>query len=118
SNQMAGLTDRLIDYAVDNPDKFTGEPLNAMVDNFGGITASYIDDFQSALGSDGVQDWAVDQRGIGLGIGAPGEGNSELAGDWLKIIGHDEAATAQAWGASEALMYEQLKNVPKGYGGQ
>lgn len=109
SNYMADLTDRLVDYATDNPDKFTGEPLNAMVDNFGGITAAYIDDFQAALASPGTEDWAVDQRGIGLGIGAPGEANADLASEWMQIIGHDEAATAQVWGASEALMYGQLE---------
>lgn len=118
SNHMAGLTDRLIEYATDNPEKFTEGSLSPMVDNLGGITASYIDDFQRAMGDGGVEEWAIDQRGVDLALGSPGGDNAALAGEWMQIIGHDEAATAEVWGASEALMYSQMESAGENYGGE
>jgi hypothetical protein len=61
------------------------------------------------MGSDGTEDWAVDQLGADLSLGSPGHG--DLASDWLRIVGHDQGATAEVWGASEGLMYNQLKSV-------
>src|SRR5699024_8159752 len=78
----------------------------------------YIDDFQRAMGDGGVEEWAIDQRGFNLALGAPGDDNAALAGDWLKIIGHDEVATAEVWGASEALMYSQMESAGENYGGE
>jgi hypothetical protein len=109
TDRMASLADRLIDHVTSNPDEFTDGPRSQMLDNFGAITVAYIDDFHQAMGSDGTEDWAVDQLGADLALGSPG--NEDLASDWLRIIGHDQGATAEVWGASEGLMYNQLENA-------
>lgn len=109
TSRMASLADRLIDHVASNPDEFTSGPKSQMLDNFGAITAAYIDDFHQAMGSDGTEAWAVDNLGADLSLGSPG--NEDLASDWLRIIGHDQGATAEVWGASEGLMYNQLESV-------
>jgi hypothetical protein len=109
TDRMASLADRLIDHVSANPAEFTDGPKSQMIDNFGAITVAYIDDFHQAMGSDGTEDWAIDQPGADLSLGSPG--NDALASDWLRIIGHDQAATAEVWGASEGLMYNQLESA-------
>jgi hypothetical protein len=63
------------------------------------------------MGSPTSVSWAIDQPGADLALGSPGDENDALASDWLRIIGHDQGATAEVWGASEGLMYNQLENA-------
>lgn len=101
------VADQIIDYAAEHRDKFTEAPMNAMMDNFGNITAAYMDDFHRAMASPGDEHWALN-RGAGLDLGSPSDENAERAGEWLKLMGTDQVATAKAWAASEALMYDQM----------
>jgi hypothetical protein len=111
TDRMASLADRLIDHVTANPGEFTEGPKSHMIDNFGAITVAYIDDFHQAMGSPGTEGWAADQLGADLSIGSSGDENEALVSDWLRIVGHDQGATAEVWGASEGLMYNQLESV-------
>ncbi|WP_100447833.1 hypothetical protein [Glycomyces xiaoerkulensis] len=112
--QMSMLADRVIETVTDDPDRFTTGGLNEMTDNFGGITASYIDDFQRSMASDPDSDMWIDSGGDLSSIA----GDQELAGEWLKVVGHDEGGMSQVWGASEALMYDQMTNAADNHDGQ
>lgn len=109
NHRMAALTDRLIDHVLEHRDEFTGGPRSGMLDNFGSITATYIDDFQRAFATADSVEWTVDQPGADLSIGSPGDENLDRASDWLRVVGHHQGAIAEVWGASEALMFHQLE---------
>jgi hypothetical protein len=100
------VADKVIDYATENRHKFTKEPMNDMMDNFGNITAAYMDDFHRSIASPTTQGWAVD-RGPSLDLGS----DATQAGKWLKLMGSDEIASATVQAASERLMYDQIQTA-------
>lgn len=115
TEQMRGLTRELVEYVGDNPSTFAGPDatMDAMLDNFGNITAHFIDDFhQSQTSSESLDDAWVPETGTDSPLFGTHDSREESDVDrWLQVIGHDKGATAVVWGASDALMTSELGNV-------
>lgn len=120
NEERATFTERLIADTIVEPERFVTGNLSEMLDNFAGITTTYIDDFQRELSSESVN-WAANWGGVALSFdrvaGLLPDGRDPMS-NWLWMIGHDEAAMGEVWGASEALLHEQLGRAPEHYNGQ
>lgn len=122
TEEMVDFTERLIADAVVDPGRFATGGLTDMLDNLAGITTHYLDDFHRAEASEDV-DWMVDWEGAGLSFQdvseqMPSGEDRDPVNNWLWMIGHSEVAMAEVWGASEALMYQQLEQSQIHHDGQ
>lgn len=110
---MADITERVFDYVVDNPDRFTDqEKLGGMVDNLGDITASYAEDFYRAYLNESAadDDWVPKSHGVELDLGFydPKVGESSKVDDWMHVLGHHQGAYGTALGATSAVAEQAI----------
>jgi hypothetical protein len=136
TNHQTALTERLIEYVLNNGDQFQADDatnvlfatdggLAPMVDNLGDITTHYMADFHRAMaGADGVDDaWVPQPYGIGLDLNGldvpltpageeiPGKAATEA---WFRILGNDPETLDTVWNVSEGMMYAEVDAASSG----
>lgn len=83
-----------------------------MVDNFGGITAAYIEDFHLDKQSRHFDLLDPSTGNAHLNLGKDVTGSDHDLGDaWLKLVGHDEVGSATVWAASEQLTRVEMERL-------
>ncbi|MGH8791685.1 MAG: hypothetical protein ACRDXX_03460 [Stackebrandtia sp.] len=112
TEEMAGITRRLIEHVAGDPSAFEGpnSRLGAMTDNFANVTLSYIEDIYGAYVHGGADNaWVPDSWGAPLGIAGIHEGDANpVLNEWLQVIGHDQDALSKVTGGMEAVTTQAL----------
>lgn len=108
---MTGIAQQTMEYATAHPEQFVGVDADkaGMVDNFGGITAAYIEDFHLDKQSEHFDLLEPSAGNAHLDLDRDVTGSDHDLGDaWLKLVGHDEVGSATVWAASEQLAQAEM----------